>query len=317
MKVLTAIFLFYFLLGCTTKTVKIIDLNGGPIEGALVLSEQHPYIFTPWIVSITSTDNTGKAYSADRTFASVFKNGYHPIVEGTDLTGALYPRTNIPKGGSVHPLLNDLYYPNFFGRSPLEGNITLYPIVSPGSIQYSIKAEDYSINSKLKINLETKECPGVEVEYYPPDILFLVKSDTSELFESSRFFFSGSQSDIPVKTISGKLFVSFYCINRGTEIYKIGWAVNHMKSYYGEGKHTLIKISSRLVSMNQYIEPKVQPIHSIFLDTPFIFDQGPDLVTNIDRDDIVDVIHKNIPARSKDESAYKEKWINVYKSIQR
>jgi len=307
-----SILLIFLLISCSSNTIKVIDPNGNPIKDALVLSEQHAgYAFTPWIVSINNTDIKGEAYNASSTFSSIFKIGFHPIVQRNDLTGVLYPRSKRDKDGSIHSILTDLYYPNYFGRKPIEGVVTLYPIVSPELSKYTVVAKDYVILSDANIHLETNECTDIAVEYRPTDNSFYITSRSKNILPSERFFFVGSSSKIAISHFKSNKLASFYCENPDSSIYKIAWAVNHVKSSYRVQSHTLIKITSKVNNKNQKIEPLIKPIHSIFLDTPFIYKNIPKLISNLEEESFIKSINKNIP----DELNFKSKWLDVYRNI--
>lgn len=314
MKLIAGILALTLLFGCSSNTVKFVDPDGKPIRGVIVLSEQPGYIFTPWVVSMNSSDKNGTAESTSSPFTYVYKSGFYPIVQGSDLTGVLFPRKKLEKGQSVHLLLNDPYYPNWFGRQLVTDRVTLYPLVPSSNIPYKIQATQYTIHEGKLLDLPVAQCPSIKISYNPKDSLFFASSTDNGVVLSKRFFFEGAIKDKGKKfNYSNKGAIYFYCVNTESKKYKIGFGVNHKQASGGNWNHTIIMLSAKVTDYDQIIYPNEKEIHPIFMRAPFVFDKGPRLVTNMNYDTARRRLLENMPQRTPNEEKFIEEWLEVFR----
>jgi len=96
------------LVGCASKTIQIVDGEGMPIEGALVISEQHPYIMQSWKLAVYVTDEKGEAVVVhDR--GHIFKPGYFPVIEASELSDDVLwqPQSYFSRRTPIYPIHAD------------------------------------------------------------------------------------------------------------------------------------------------------------------------------------------------------------------
>ena len=79
------------LFGCShpTAVIRVVDPQGNPIVGALVVSEEAPYILNPWRLSVFLSDDQGRAEMLVGTNGHIFKPGYYPVINA--VSGDSYP----------------------------------------------------------------------------------------------------------------------------------------------------------------------------------------------------------------------------------
>ena len=75
---LLSILVFLFT-GCVHTTLKVVDEQGKPIEGALVITEQPKYVMQSWKLYAYFTDKNGNAKIAT-DYGQVFSKNYYPVI---------------------------------------------------------------------------------------------------------------------------------------------------------------------------------------------------------------------------------------------
>ncbi len=288
--------------GCTSN-IKIVDPDGMPISGAVVIST-YRVMFGGSETIIDTSNNDGDVYTAISPFNYIYKNGYHPIIEGTDLAEVLYPRETEKDQVSFHSFLDSPYYPVNILPSTVSETATLFPIVSPGKIPYAIKVIEFTINNMGENIIEFEGCNNVVIKYFHKDDSYVVISQGKNLLKSERFFFVKANSGNMQNQIFHKNRVYFYCENIDKSVYKIGVGANNGYSLPGAGNRKLLVMSSKLNSIDQVIEPEVRPIHPVFL--PYWYASSDNVTINKDAKQLRKTILENMPERTEAEKRFKD-----------
>ena len=293
------IFLFVFLViitGCSSS-FNLIDDKNRPVEGAIVVSEINDYLFQKWSVQIDVTDSEGVANSLVGREV-VYKKGFHPIINGNDVSGV-----------SLKSII-------------LRGNVKIYPIKNPLKYKYYmrkkwIKIEEFSKNKAKNnqfVDIEINHCKGVTATYSIKDKIFRIKSDHKNLSESSRFFYETASNKRKKSYLSSEENIFFYCTNNNQSIYKTGISFRLRTSIRIKDTKKLVStyimtmMISKIDSLNSSIEPEIKPTNPlrgrgyIQYYSKYRF---PKIVLLKRKAIILNAIKENIPTRTREEKELK------------
>ena len=223
------------LVGCASKTIRIVDGEGMPIEGALVISEQHPYILQAWKLGVYVTDKNGEAVVVNNR-GHIFRSGYFPVIEASELSdGVLWqPPSYFSKNTPIYPIQTDektvVTTSTYNTVNPVENGIFIIPI----SVCTS-KVVSYNIdNSRLK-----------------------VRSNEADIILSERFYFVGADVLRKVSEAKRENSISFYC-SEAESLYKVGVSVSEKVWRKGVPDHKLTIFFAKVPSTETYLQPEVK-----------------------------------------------------------
>jgi hypothetical protein len=96
------------LIGCASKTIQVVDNEGNPVKGALVISEQSPDIMQSWKLGVSITDEKGEAVVVHNR-GHIFNPGYFPVIEASELNdGVLWePHSYFSQLTPIYPIQKD------------------------------------------------------------------------------------------------------------------------------------------------------------------------------------------------------------------
>lgn len=295
MKTVLLYILLVTLTGCSSS-FNLIDDKNRPVEGAIVVSEIDDYIFQKWSVQIDVTDLEGEANSlVGREI--VYKKGYHPIINGNDVSGE-----------SLKTII-------------LRGNVKLHPIRSPLKYKYYTRKKWVKVKGSLDnkayknhfVNIEIGHCKDITATYSIKDKLFRIKSEHKNLSESSRFFYE-TASNNRKKSLSSDKNIFFYCENSNKTIYKTGISFRHRSSFRNNDSKKLVStyimtmMLSKVDSINAPIEPEIKatnPLRGRGNTRYYSNHRFPKVILLKRKAIILNAIEENIPTRTKDEKELK------------
>lgn len=219
--------------GCAAKTIRVVDPEGNPISGALVISEHPPYIGTKWKLAVGTTDVDGFVKSVNNR-GTIIAPGYYPVIESNDI------------GTSE----------NWSARAHLRRNTTLFPIRPDSPRRDSVRTIDaWSAKDKKTYKFAGLPCDDVYVEYGFASSSIRVTSD-SKLTPSDRFYFLGPSKAAVGKKLEREGFISFYCSQSGS-INKIGIDATSRIWMRGNPRHTLTVYEAENIDFTDYIQPSI------------------------------------------------------------
>ncbi|MCP4489410.1 MAG: hypothetical protein GY820_19175 [Gammaproteobacteria bacterium] len=267
------------LIGCTSKTIQIVDHVGNPIRGALVISEQHPYILQPWKLGVYVTDEKGEAVVVhDR--GHIFRPGYFPVIEASELSdGVLWQSPSyFSKLTPIYPIQAD-------GKTPI--TTTTYKTVNP--IENGIFLVPISA------------CSSKEVSYNVDNSRLKVSSNKADIILSERFYFVGADELKKVSEAERENSISFYC-NEDDGLYKVGVGVSAKVWHKGVPNHKLTIFSAKVPSTETYLQPEVKCANSrnVRMSTFGKYREGkPELYLSSDVADKLSTMKHQIPCSNK------------------
>lgn len=222
------------LYACGVSTIQIVDNNGTPVEGALVLSEIPPFMFRTNKVAIGITDKRGKTrYVADD--GMIFKQGYYPLIG----------RSELPNRFAWH-------------KKGLKAVTTLYPIKAQENIAVSAqKYITHNPNADGLYDLPLAVCNIQQLSYDVETFNLRVVSAQKDLLASERFYFVGAKNNRRVSHIEQKNHLAFYCM-QGEVLYKVGVMSGDKVSIIGEPQHVLFILTAKVDSPDAYLQPPVK-----------------------------------------------------------
>ena len=213
----------------------VVDEKGKAVEGALVVSEEHPFILQSKKLGVYLTNKKGEARIVGPN-GHIFKPGYYPIVNGSELAHGLLWKT--------HP------------RHSKE--IPIYPIVSDQKTPVSISSyftRKADIEGVYHIPIDV--CRTTRVTYSIANSILKAESDNLELLPSNRFFFLPPDSYKKVLKIEKENNLAFYCEDK-SGLYKLGVSVSEKIWNQGNPAHKLTIFLARISSLKEYIQPNIK-----------------------------------------------------------
>lgn len=229
--------------GCATKTIRVVDAEGKPVAGVLVLSQQLPYILQPWTIGAYETDEDGKAEVVSSS-GYILKPGYFPVIDGNEVGNAfLWSRP-----------------------SDFSSVTTIFPIVDNDliKVEQSVYVTDVPI-SKNTFRVPVQICGLTKVEYNTEDSNITIQSDDQNIVPSERFFFVGASGVGEFSSLRQENDVSFYCQDKES-LYKVGISVSSKVWRSGKPTHELSIFMAKVSSTNAYIQPSVKCISKMDVD---------------------------------------------------
>jgi len=225
MKELLTLSLFLLMTGCVPSTIKVVDEQGNPISGALVITEQPRYILQSWELDAQFSDAKGEAKIAT-DYGSIFSKLYHPIIN-----------TYLPSVTTLYKVDKE----------------TLNVKQKSFFIPYEIGKKVYTI--------PLSTCPNIQVELIPHSSKFVVSSQRNILIESQSFYFKTGEKGKKVSSLNSTYPIfSFYCQNpKGFS--KIGLKLNTL-ALYPVPKWSVDIKEIKEVSLSTVIKPKVKTAES-------------------------------------------------------
>ncbi len=222
--------------GCSTnESIKVVDPEGNPIKGALVISEQIRYIAQPWVLGVYITGAKGEArVASDRGF--IFKPGYFPIINASELSDELSWEA-----------------PSLFSKTT-----KMYPIKIDNNIP--VQTSSYTISSPIKEDLfaiPTEVCGAIDVTYNLKDSHLNARSNNTDLIASRRFFFASGSNKQKVSIVEQENNIAFYCDDDG-ETFKVGISVSEKAGGSGKPAHKFTIFTANVPSTESYLQPNIK-----------------------------------------------------------
>lgn len=223
------------LTGCTPKTIKVVDAQGNPVAGALVISEQEPYILQPWKLGVYITDKNGEAKVVSAR-GHIFKPGYFPVINASELHDEILwqPQSYFSSTTPIYPIDREDVIPV---------NTSVYITEHP------VSKDVYAVPIKV--------CPTVRVTYHIADTQLTAKSDTPELRLSPRFHFAGAADNMKTSELTAENNLAFYC-KHNEELYKVGVSVASQVWNKDIPAHRLTLFTAKVSSEKAYLQPEVK-----------------------------------------------------------
>lgn len=238
-RIALAFLVLTLLAGCASKTIHIVDDKGNPVEGALVISEQHPYIMQPWKLGIYITNEKGEAVVVNNR-GHIFKPGYFPVIDASELND----------GVQWEP------YSYFSQRTPI------YPIQENNII--TIFTSVYNTTNPVKKGvflIPIGVCSSKTVSYNVEDSHLKVISNAPDIILSRRFYFAGANGLAKVSEAEKENNISFYC-SENNNLYKVGVSVSEKVWRLGVPDHKLTIFTAKVPSTDSYLQPNVKCANS-------------------------------------------------------
>jgi hypothetical protein len=207
--------------GCIPSAIKLVDEQGNPISGALVVTEQSVYIMQPWKLDAHFSDAKGEVKIATDS-GSVFSESYHPLINAhLNRVTTLY---------KVDKETLNIKQKSFF--VPYEMGKKLYAV--PLSV-----------------------CQNVQVKLIPHESKFVVSSQGNTLIESQNFYFKKGEMGKKVSSLTSTYpMLSFYCQSpKGFS--KVGLKLNTI-THQPVPKWSVDIKEIKGVSLSTIIKPKVR-----------------------------------------------------------
>lgn len=223
------------LTGCTPKTIKVVDTQGNPVAGALVISEQEPYILQPWKLGVYITDKNGEAKVVSGR-GHIFKPGYFPVINASELRDEILwqPQSYFSATTTIYPI-------NAEEIIPVDTSVYI--------TEHPIRKDVYAIPIKV--------CQTVRVTYDIVSDQLTAGSDTAELLASQRFYFAGATDGRKTSELTAENNIAFYC-NHNEELYKIGVSVASKVWNQDVPVHRLTLFTAKVFSEKAYLQPEVK-----------------------------------------------------------
>ena len=291
--------------GCSSN-FRLLDIHDKPVKGAIVVSEISDYIFQKWTIQIDVTNSNGEAENLIGREV-VYKKGFHPIVNGSDISGVFN------------------YSGERFKSIILKDNVRIYPVKLSPKYAYSMHTKWIDIEGQANkhkrknknINISINHCPGVLATYSSESKLITLKSDKYNLINSSRFFYESASITKKYNTLSNKEKIFFYCLNNDNSIYKTGISLTLRGGSRIRGTENLISryfmivMKSKINTINAYIEPRIKPTRP--LKGRFIIHKRryPKIILHKSKKEILHAINENIPSSNNEEKELKRLLLMV------
>lgn len=208
--------------GCVHTTVKVVDEQGKPVEGALVITEQPKYIMQSWKLYAYFTDKNGKAKITTDS-GQVFSKTYHPLIN-----------KHLPETVNLYSVKRNK-------TENIKKESTL--------IEYDPKGE------KKAYAIPLNSCKDVQLTFYPQRSEFIVKSKQKSLIESKSFYFATGDIGQRHSMLKSKYSrLDFYCKN-GNSFNKNSIALKAIQ-LFPIGKFKVIKTHVDNISLDTPLEPQ-------------------------------------------------------------
>lgn len=267
------------LVGCASKTIRIVDGEGKPIEGALVISEQHPYIFQSWKLGVYVTDEKGEAVVVNDR-GHIFRSGYFPVIEASELSdGILWQAPSFfSKRTPIYPIQTD---------EKIHVNSSTYNTVNPTD------------NGVFVIPVSV--CTSKNVSYNIDNSRIKVRSNEADIILSERFYFVGAEELEKVLEAERENSISFYC-SEPDGLYKVGVSVSEKVWRKGVPDHKLTIFFAKVPSTETYLQPEVKCANSEnvrMISFGKYRDEKPDLYLSVGVADKLRTMRRKIPCSNE------------------
>ena len=232
------LWLFVLLLACVSCAstwVKIVDIEGRPVEGAVVVSEKGPYILQRWKYAAVVTNRAGVAKVVDGE-GYVFHEDYHPIIDGSELDSGLY----------------------WSAPAKFKQKTTIYRIKAPGTSP--VQMSDHTVvqeGDQHVYEVPIASCNDARVTYNIETSELIASSHRKNLIASKRFYFERGDRAKRVGQVSGTNNVAFYCESQNG-LSKIGVAARWKGATRGVWKHNLVILEAHALTTETYLEPRIK-----------------------------------------------------------
>jgi len=267
------------LIGCASKTIQVVDDDGNPVKGALVISEQFPFIMQSWKLGVYITDDKGEAVVVHNR-GHIFKPGYFPVINASELNdGILWaPYSYFSKLTPVYPIKK--------GKK-ITISTTVYNTVNPVKKGVFIIPIDVCASKTVSYNVENSR-------------LKVISGDT-DIMLSQRFYYVGENDNKKVSEAESENNISFYC-NEGSKLYKVGVSVSEKVWRVGVPDHKLTIFTAKVPSTETYLQPGIKCADSenVRMSTFGKYrDRQPDLYLSPDVKDKLSVIKGQVPCSNE------------------
>jgi len=227
--------LIFSMAGCATKTIKIIDEKGLPVEGALVVSEELPFILQSWKIGAYVSDKNGKVKVVSYR-GHIFKPGFYPVIDSSEL--------------------DDSYLweaPTYFSNTT-----PIYPISKNSNIPIEVSTY-FTIeeSDKGRFDIPIEVCGTIKVKYAVEGSKLSATSHRNEILESNRFHFVGPATNAKKSILEKENNLSFYCED-SKGLHKLGVSVSGKVWKKGIPNHSLTIFTANIESINTYLVPAVK-----------------------------------------------------------
>ncbi len=221
--------------GCATKTIKVVDAQGKAVKGALVVSEELPYIMQSWKLAAYITDNKGEAKIVSNR-GHIFKSGYFPVIDSSELQNSYLWKA-----------------PSLFSNT-----IIIYPIKLKQKTTVNISSHiTMETNKDGNFDIPLEACNKIRVTYNVNTSRLKAQSKKVGFLSSKRFYFVGPDTSQEVSTIDRENNLAFYC-NENNGLYKVGVSVAAKVWQKGIPRHKLTIFSAKVSNINEYIQPVIK-----------------------------------------------------------
>ena len=173
-----------------TESLHVVDEHGAPIEGVLALSGTRQGVATPCIVA-SMTDDTGEATKVDLARVALFKDGYHPFIDGVDQPFAYM---DAPFADRPDPRVMWSSH----DTDPRHVHVTELECLRPAG-------DDGT-------RLESPSELPLAVDFFHEDRSFRVQALGGALIPSSRFYFAGASTKATHDRLRGVEALAFYVV---------------------------------------------------------------------------------------------------------
>ncbi len=183
-----------------TESLHVVDEHGAPIEGVLALSGVRSGVPNPCIVA-SMTSNAGEATKVDYARVALFKDGYHPFIDGIDQP---FKYMDAPWGDRPEPRVMW----SFRDSDPRLVHVAEFECLRPSGVD----------GTRLEL---PSELP-LTVDFFHEDKSFRVTALEGGLIPSSRFYFAGAATTATHDQLRGEEVLAFYVLgDDGTPRFKV------------------------------------------------------------------------------------------------
>jgi len=222
MKELLTLSLLLLMTGCIPSAIKLVDEQGNPVSGALVVTEQSVYIMQPWKLDAHFSDSKGEVKIATDS-GSVFSESYYPLIN-----------THLNRVTTLYKVDKE----------------TLNVKQKSFFVPYEVGKKVYTIPLSV--------CQNVQVKLIPHRSQFVVSSQGNTLIETQGFYFKKGEMGKMVSSLTSTYpTLSFYCQSpKGFS--KVGLKLNTI-THYPVAKWSVGIKEIKDVSLSTIIGPEVRP----------------------------------------------------------
>ncbi len=273
------------LFGCShpTGVIRIVDPQGNPIVGALVVSEEAPYILNPWRLSVFLSDDQGRAEMLVGTDGHIFKPGYYPVI-------------NAVSGDSYPPVHSSFFAPT----------VVLYPLkrdqVIPVMTNSYVTNEPHEGDRKVgddEFLIPLGVCPALHVTYNPTSRRLRVQSPVPDLLASNGFYFVGPAGSDPTAVVEGDYALAFYC-TASQRSYKVGVRVARQAWHKNVPHHRLQINAAQVLSPGAYLQPEIGCLTALDTKLVGLYKEGkPELYRSPGVKERIDQFRETIPCANE------------------